>query len=127
MVTCLEKISRRRRIGPATFTFTSNLPARSTAGSIKSWPITPAPMTMMDYQAFDAIDLRQKLRHDGRLDVGRNTGAACAEQGVHFVEKHDHRMSVIGPFLYLREHFARRRSDSPTYLFSSSGPSHEGK
>ena len=40
-------------------------------------------------QALDAVDLGQQLRHDRALDVGRDAGAAGAEQGVHLVEEHD--------------------------------------
>src|SRR3981189_1733483 len=37
-------------------------------------------------EALDAVDLGQELGHDGGLDVGRDAGAAGAEEGVHLVE-----------------------------------------
>src|SRR5688572_15709127 len=47
-------------------------------------------------QSLDAVDLGQQLRHDRRLDVGRDAGAARAEQGVHLVEKDDDRDIFVG-------------------------------
>jgi hypothetical protein len=46
-------------------------------------------------QALDAVDLREELRHDRALDVGRDAGAAGAEEGVHLVEEHDDRVALL--------------------------------
>src|SRR5882724_1012771 len=49
-------------------------------------------------EPLDAVDLGQELRHDGSLDVGRDPGAAGAEQRVHLVEEDDDR-NVLGRLL----------------------------
>ena len=46
-------------------------------------------------QALDAVDLGEQLRNDRALDVGRDPGAAGAEQGVHLVEEHDDRVALF--------------------------------
>ena len=48
------------------------------------------------FQALDTVDLAEQLRHDRGLDIGADTGAAGAEDGVHLVEEHDHRGALRG-------------------------------
>src|SRR5205814_8812631 len=57
-------------------------------------------------EALDAVDLGQELGHDGGLDVGRDAGAAGAEQRVHLVEEDDDGDVLVGLFLGLDEDLA---------------------
>ena len=49
-------------------------------------------------EPFDAVDLAEQLRDDGRLDVGGDAGAAGAEQRIHFVEEHHDGAALGGLF-----------------------------
>src|SRR5439155_231787 len=57
-------------------------------------------------EALDAVDLGEELGNDRGLDVGRDPGAARAEEGVHLVEEHDDRHVLVGLFLGLHEDLA---------------------
>ena len=46
-------------------------------------------------ESFHAVDLREKLRDDGRFDIGRDPCASRSEERIHFVEEHDNRVPVI--------------------------------
>src|SRR3990172_6558880 len=57
-------------------------------------------------EPLDAVDLREQLRDDRGLDVGRDPRAPRAEQRVHLVEEHDDRHVLGGLFLGLHEDLA---------------------
>ena len=57
-------------------------------------------------ERLDAVELGQQLRHDRRLDVGGDAGAARAEDRVHLVEEHDHGQALLAALLRALEDLA---------------------